>query len=179
MQTFNFENELCKVKIPVPLTELRKNPCYRNHVLKVLSSHANQIPSDIVNLQEEHPTIILGSTLSDKPENDSNLSPPFYITLTIHDQPIHNCLLAFGASHNLMPKGVMEALGFSITKPYHDLFEFDSRAVKCLGVIKDLVVNLTHLPMKSVIMDVVVADITPKFGMLLSRSCAKKVGGTL
>ena len=28
-------------------------------------------------------------------------------------------------------------------------------------------------------MDVVVSDITPKFGMLLSRSWAKKVGGTL
>ena len=33
--------------------------------------------------------------------------------------------------------------------------------------------------MKSVIMDVVVAVITPKFGLLLSRSWAKKVGGTL
>ena len=33
--------------------------------------------------------------------------------------------------------------------------------------------------MKSVIMDVVVEDIAPKFGMLLSRSWAKKVGGTL
>ena len=46
-------------------------------------------------------------------------------------------------------------------------------------MIKDLVVNLTQLPMKSVILDGVVADITPKFGMLLSRSWAKKVGGTL
>ena len=73
----------------------------------------------------------------------------------------------------------MEALGLSITKPYHDLYSFDFRAVKCLGVIKDMVVNLTQFPMKSVIMDVVVVDITPKFGMLLSRSWAKKVGGTL
>ena len=48
-----------------------------------------------------------------------------------------------------------------------------------LGVIKDMVVSLAQLPMKNVIMDVVVADITPKFGMLLSRSWAKKVGGTL
>ena len=56
---------------------------------------------------------------------------------------IHNCLLDYGASHNLMPKEVMEALGLSITKPYHDLYAFDSRAVKCLGVIKDLVVKLT------------------------------------
>ena len=39
--------------------------------------------------------------------------------------------------------------------------------------------NLTQLPIKSVIMDVVVADITPKFGMLLSRSWEKKVGCTL
>ena len=68
-----------------------------------------------------------------------------------------------------MPKAVMEALGLRITRPYHDLFSFDSRAVQCLGLIKDLVVSLSQLPMKSVIMDVVVADIEPKFGMLLSR----------
>ena len=73
----------------------------------------------------------------------------------------------------------MEALGLSITKPYHDLYAFDFWAVKCLGVINDMVVSLAQLPMKSVIMDVVVADITPKFGLLLSRSWAKKVGGTL
>ena len=42
--------------------------------------------------------------------------------------------------------------------------------MKCLGVIKDMVVSLAQLPMKSVIMDVVVANITPKFGLLLSRS---------
>ena len=92
---------------------------------------------------------------------------------------IHNCLLDSGASHNLMPKAVMEALGLSIKKPHHDLYAFDSRAVKCLGVIKDMVVDVTQLPMKSVIMDVVVVDIAPKFGMLLSRSWAKKPGGTL
>ena len=56
---------------------------------------------------------------------------------------------------------------------------FDSRAVKCIGVIKDLVVNLTQIPMKSVLMDIVVADISPKFGMLLSRFWEKRVGGTL
>ena len=91
---------------------------------------------------------------------------------------IHNYLLDSGASHNLMPKEIMEDLQLSITKPYHDLYAFDSRAVKCLGVIKDMVVSLSQLPMKSIIMDVVLADITPKFGMLLSRSWAKKVGGT-
>jgi hypothetical protein len=33
--------------------------------------------------------------------------------------------------------------------------------------------------MKSVVMDIVVADVSPKFGMLLSRSWIKRLGGTL
>jgi hypothetical protein len=94
-------------------------------------------------------------------------SPPFYTSLNIHDKVLHNCLMDLGASHNLMPKGVMDELGLEITKAYHDLYSFDSRKVKCLGVIKDMVVTLFQLPMKSVVMDIVVVDVPPKFGMLL------------
>ena len=46
-----------------------------------------------------------------------------------------------GASHNLMPKVIMENLGLDITRPYKVLYYFDSRKVKCIGVIKDLVVS--------------------------------------
>jgi hypothetical protein len=70
-------------------------------------------------------------------------------------------------------------LGLEITKAYHDLYSFDSRKVKCLGVIKDLVVTLFQFPMKSIVMDIVVADVPPKFRMLLSRSWIKRLGGTL
>jgi hypothetical protein len=59
------------------------------------------------------------------------------------------------ASHNVIPKVSMDELGLDITKPYQDLYSFDSKKVKCLGVIKDLVVTLSHLPMKSVVMDIV------------------------
>jgi hypothetical protein len=84
-----------------------------------------------------------------------------------------------GESHNLMPKTIMDELGLEVTKTYHDLYSFDSRKVKYLGVIKDLVVSLFQLPMKSVVVDIVVADVTPKLGMLLSRSWIKTIGGTL
>jgi ribonuclease HI len=97
----------------------------------------------------------------------------------IHDKVLHNCLMDSGASHNLMPKIVTEELGLEVTKAYHDLYSFDSRRVQCLGVIKDLAVSLFQLPMKSVVMDIVVVDVPPKFGMLLSRSWIKKLGGTL
>ena len=62
----------------------------------------------------------------------------------------------------------MDEIGLSINNPYHDLFSFESRKVKCLVLIKDLIVNLTQLPSKSIMMDIVVADIPPKFGLLLS-----------
>ena len=56
----------------MPFTELIKNPCYKNSVLKMMGSRAGQIPSDTVNLQEEHRRIFIGSTLDDKIERGSS-----------------------------------------------------------------------------------------------------------
>ena len=113
---------------------------YREATFKAFSNAVNPslIPSDEINLQDENPTIIVGSKTFDQPDDNSEYPPPFYVTFSVHDQLLHNCLLDSGASHNLMPKSVMEALGLSVTNPYHDLYSFDSRAVKCIGVIKDL-----------------------------------------
>jgi ribonuclease HI len=83
------------------------------------------------------------------------------------------------ASHNLIPNTVMNELGLEVTKTYHDLYSFDSSKVKCLGVIKDLVVSLFQFLLKSVVINIVVADVPSKFGMLLSRSWIKRIGGTL
>ena len=77
MQNFNFENELCKIKIPLPFTELIKNPFYKNSILKMMGSAASEIPSDTVNLQEEHPKIFIGSALAEKTEIKSSSYPPF------------------------------------------------------------------------------------------------------
>jgi len=102
--------------------------------------------------------------------------PHLYTSLNIHAKVFHNCLMDSRASHNLMPNIVMEELGLEVTKSYHDLYSFDYRKVKCLGVIKDLAVSMLQFPMKSVVMDIVVADVPPKFGMILSRSLIKRLG---
>ena len=84
-------------------------------------------------------------------------------------------MLDSGASHNLMPKGVVEILGLEVTRPYKDLYSFDSRRVKCLGLIKDMAVTLNKLPSKTIVMDVVVADIPPKFGGIVVKILDFKV----
>jgi hypothetical protein len=88
-------------------------------------------------------------------------------------------MLDSGASHNVIPKTIMDRLGLEITRPYGDLYSFDSRRVKFLGMIKYLVVTLAQVPVKSILMDVVIIDIPPKYGLLLSRSWGDKLGGSL
>lgn len=89
--------------------------------------------------------------------------PPFYISLLVHDFLLHNCMLDLGASHNLILFLVMKQLDLQVTKPYRDLYSFDSRKVRCLGVIKGLIVSLARILARSLAMDVVVADILDRF----------------
>jgi ribonuclease HI len=130
-----------------------------------------------LNIQDDHPAILFGPRIEET--NDTKDIPPFYVSLKVHDMTLHNAMLDSSVSHNLMPKVIMDELGLDITRPYKDLFSFDLRKVNCLGLIKDLVVSLAQILAKNMVMDVVVTDIPPKFGMLLSRSWVAKFKGTL
>ena len=111
ISSFSFESEVSKIEITVPLLELLKNPTYRESFQSLLQP---AIPTpDSVNLEEERPAIYLGNLVQN--QNDDN-PPPFYLSLNIHDKLLHNYLLDSGASHNLMPKKVMEELGLQVTK---------------------------------------------------------------
>ena len=63
--------------------------------------------------------------------------------LNVHDMIIHNVMFDSGSSHNLTPTVVVEILGLEMRRSYINLFSFDTRKVKCLGLIKDLVVTLS------------------------------------
>ena len=99
-------------------------------------------------MADDAPTIVFGSKIENV---DGEEAPPFHQILNIHDMIVHNAMIDSGASHNLMPKGVVESLGLKATKPYKDLYSFDSRKVKCIGLIKDMVVTLTKMPSNIVV----------------------------
>jgi hypothetical protein len=122
--------------------------------------------SDTMNVTDDQPELLFGPEVDGRDDNGD--AAPFYISLNIHDLILHNAMMDLGASHNLMPQAVMEKLGLEVTRPYKDLHSFDSSKVRCIGLIKDLCITLVQIPTKSMVMDVVVADIPPKYGMLLS-----------
>ena len=53
--------------------------------------------------------------------------PLFYLSLNVHDMIVHNAMIEYGASRNLMPKGVVESLGLEITRAYKYMYSFDSK----------------------------------------------------
>ena len=110
-----------------------KNDAFKTSILNSLQPKVH-IDTDFVNLQDDKPVVTLGPMIEDLKDS----FPPFCISLNIHDKILHNCLLDSRPSHNLMPKAVMDEIGLSITKPYHDLFSFDSRKFKCLASSKTL-----------------------------------------
>jgi hypothetical protein len=87
--------------------ELMKNDTFKQTILKSLEPKPMPIVVDVVNLQDDKPSIFLSPMVEDCEET----SPPFYVSLNIHDKIIHNFLLDTGYSHNLMPKAVMDELG--------------------------------------------------------------------
>ena len=131
------------------------------------------LQADLINLQDYAPKIVLGNL----PDGRDELTPPFYITLELQNIHLHNCLYDSGASHSLMPLAVMEKLGLDITRPYKNLYSFYSKRVQCLGMIKDLVVRMVQIPRNFVMMDVVIADVPPTYGMLLSKHWGTSMGG--
>lgn len=146
------------------MTELVKNESYRSQITETLNIGEGE---DSINLNDDQPELLFGTEANGIQQQGG--VPPLYISLNIHDKILHNAMLDLGASHNLMPKAIMERLNLDITKPYKDLFSFDSSQVKCFGLIKDLCVTLVQCLAKSILMDIVATEIPPKYG-ILSRS---------
>ncbi|KAH9288089.1 hypothetical protein KI387_032206, partial [Taxus chinensis] len=78
-----------------------------------------------------------------------------------------------GASDNVMPAKVAHALGLTLTHTYGSCYSMESKEVPLVGRIKDAQVAFAALPEKKVLATILVADIPPSYGMLLSRNFCK------
>jgi hypothetical protein len=87
--SFILEHELRKIKIPVPLTKLLKNEPFKKSIMKFLQPTPSSVSLVVISQQDENPAITMGPHI----EYGSDSSPPFYISLNVHDKILHNCLM--------------------------------------------------------------------------------------
>lgn len=83
---------------------MSKNQGYKNQVSKWIQSSHVDVEGDVISLQDEKPSVVFGPRSHMIDENVS----PFYVTPNIHDFLLYNFMLYSGASHNLMPKIIMD-----------------------------------------------------------------------
>lgn len=119
------------MKFSIPLTELIYKNSYRPHVMKALKIREG---TDMINLNNDQPEFLFGLEFEGKSQEGS--VPPEF------DKIMYNAMCDSGASHNLMPRAIMEKLGLDITRPYKDLYSFDSSKVRFSGLIKEICVKL-------------------------------------
>lgn len=158
--------ELSKVKVPVPLLDLIQLTQCQTQVVE----HLKLRPME----EEQDPPIILQSEIIHR-----YMDAPFYMSLQVGDDIIHNCMLDSGASANVMSLSVMRQLELEVHRSYRNICGLDSKSMEVHGLIKDVVVHLVASPDISTIMNVMVVDLPATYGMLLSRKFFASFGGMI
>ncbi|KAH9319022.1 hypothetical protein KI387_020791, partial [Taxus chinensis] len=104
---------------------------------------------------------------------------PFYVTLLIAGHKLRNCVIDSGASKNVIAAKVAHDLGLTITHTFGSYYSMDNREVPLVGRIKYAQVAFVSFLEKRFIATILVVDIPPSYGMLLSRNFCKEVGGEI
>lgn len=66
---------MSKVKILVPLNEFQQNATYRRKIVKIIKLENES--SNMLNLQDDYPTILFGLRVEEKDDDDDGEVPPF------------------------------------------------------------------------------------------------------
>ena len=78
-----------------------------------------------------------------------------------------------------MPYLVIQSLNLQISRPYGNVCGLDSRRVQVMGLIKNMTTYMYPYPDITCLMDVVVIDLPPAYGKLLSRKWLASMGGSI
>ena len=104
---------------------------------------------------------------------------PFFLSILVNGKTLKNCMIDSGASSTIMPFEIMKELGLKVDTTQGRCCAMDKREVIVIGTINALPYRLTACPNKELTMSVLVVDIPPQYGMLLSRKWSACMGGSL
>ena len=124
-------------------------------------------------LTSEIPQIFLNASSS------PNVVDPFFLSLIINNKMLKNCMIDSGASNTVMPVEIMKAMGLHVDTPHNRCRAMDSREVPVIGTIEAMPYRLALFPGVVMTMNVLVVDIPPHYGMLLSRKLSASMGGSI
>jgi len=103
--------------------------------------------------------------------------PPFLLTFEVFNRNLHNCLVDFGVSSNMMPLAICNKLVVIPLKSDKHVIQLDRTQVKVMGELKDVMIRIVTHPKFVQVIDIIVIDIPDAYGLLLGRYWSEKMNG--
>ena len=132
-------------------------------------------------------------TLVKEPENDNQpeeeigeaslggkskyRTPSFLLTFEIFNYNVHNFLVYFGALVNVMPLSICKQINGQPKPTTGQVIQLDRTTVKVIGEMEDVLICLSADERFCQYIDIVVADISDAYGLVLSLEWAAKLEG--
>lgn len=98
-----------------------------------------------------------------------DMSDPFYVSFNINSHILRNCIINSGSPFHIMPLRVMQNQNFNISNECTNKLIMNFEEVKIHGVIKGGKVSFLGSPEKEIIVDIIVVQTHPSWGMILSK----------
>lgn len=180
---------LSQVKVTVPLLEMMRINEHKEKTIALIIDVAGnktkqgsgkevkdkEKEKEVEGIVSQIPPAYLGNSIHMFLENIT----PFFLSVDINGNTLRNYMIDSQASNNVMPIKIMEAMGLTLDTAQGKFYAMDSREVPVVGTIRALPYKLTQYLDKYLVMTILVADIPPHFGMLLSRKWSASMGGNM
>ena len=102
---------------------------------------------------------------------------PFFLSILINGKTLKNCMIDSGGSNIVMHYEVMKQLGLKVDTTQGRCYAMDQIQVVVIGTQSALPYRLSSYLDKDLTISVLVVDIPPQYGILLSRKWSASVGG--
>jgi hypothetical protein len=124
--------------------------------------------------------IIPGTATKDQQSSVVNIRknvPPFLLTFEIFNRNVHNCMVDYGASSNVMPWSVCQKINAKFQPSSLKIIQLDQTSVKVIGELKNVFIRLSSNPKVHQIINIIVIDILEVYGLFLSRDWSEQLHG--
>lgn len=109
---------------------------------------------------------------------DANtLCPPFLLTFEIFNLNVHNCLVDYSVSINVMPLSVAKKINAKWDKTNAQIIQLDMTLVHVVGELRDVIICLSSDERVHQCIYIVIVDISEAYGVLLSKDWSSKLQG--
>ena len=132
---YNIVEDIKKTKANISLFEMCNLPQQKEKLLKALETPITKPQNDNQSEEEIGEASIGGKS--------KYRTPTFLLTFEIFNFNVHNCLVDYGASVNVMPLSICKQINGQPKLTAGQIFQLDRTTVKVVGEMEDVLIHLS------------------------------------